>query len=235
MNLMLELIPVIDLQAGCVVHAQRGLRHQYRPLTSFGDGTGNPFAVIAAYLDLAPFRTLYLADLDALTGKTPQRELVESLSENFPGLRFWVDAGDSIRPKSRNERVSRVLGSESLPSGLSEALSSNEVLSLDFRDGQLLGDAEVLRQTGLWPKRVIWMNLSVVGSLEGPDLQSLSFFREKHPDIDLYAAGGIRNEADLEALQALGVSGVLLATAIYTGRLTAETIRRWVGASLGGA
>lgn len=216
----MELIPVIDLQEGICVHAQKGLRHLYRPLAPFGDGRGTPNAVVSAYLSLAPFKILYLADLDALTGKPAQWALIESLAENFPELRFWVDAGGIAPPLHLRDRITCIVGSESLPSGLDDALPEGVILSLDYRQNDLVGGEEIMSHVDRWPQRVIVMSLSLVGSLEGPDLGRLRAFRAAHPEILLFAAGGVRHAQDLEDLAALGVSGVLLATALHQGEFS---------------
>ena len=213
----MELIPVIDLQEGLCVHAQKGLRHLYRPLAAFGDGLGTPHTVVSAYLDLAPFKTLYLADLDALTGKPPQWALIESLAENFPELRFWVDAGGVALPRHLKDRITIIVGSESLPSGLYDALPEDAILSLDYRHNALVGGEAIMNHVDRWPQRVIVMSLSRVGSLEGPDFSRLQTLRAAHPGTLLFAAGGVRHAQDLKDLAALGISGVLLATALHQG------------------
>lgn len=227
----MELIPVIDLKEGLAVHARKGARDLYRPAIGFGDGKGTPLATLEAYLALAPFRTIYIADLDALAGNNPQWDLIESLAENFPQLRFWVDAGGEKCPSDRRGQLIRIVGSESLPDGLPTKLPVNEILSLDFRSDHFLGSGGILNQPEKWPDRIILMNLSVVGSMEGPDFSRLRAFREHHPERRVFAAGGVRHQADLEQLAALKLSGVLLATVLQQGGLSAECLRRWVQSS----
>ena len=224
----MELIPVIDLQDGLCVHAQKGLRHLYRPLTQFGDGRGSPDAVVSAYLALAPFKTLYVADLDALTGKPPQWAVIESLAENFPELSFWVDAAGISSSAALRQRVTRIVGSESLPQGLEERLSNDGILSLDYRHDALLGGGALLNQFDRWPRRVILMSLSLVGSRGGPDFQRIQAFRAEHPATQLFAAGGIRHALDLQELEGLGVAGALLATALHEGVVDRTLLERWV-------
>ena len=224
----MELIPVIDLKAGLAVHAQKGLRHLYRPSATFGDGRGTPSSVIEAYLSLAPFRTVYIADLDALSGQDPQWDLVESLAENFPELRFWVDAGGRILPTERSGQVTRIVGSESLPLGLERPLNGEEILSLDYRGNDFLGAKTLLDEPEKWPERIILMSLSCVGASDGPDWNRLRWLREKYPDRRLFAAGGIRHEEDLKQLSDLKVAGALIATALHRGALNRETLRRWM-------
>ncbi len=224
----MELIPVIDLKAGLAVHAQKGLRHLYRPSATFGDGRGTPVSVVEAYLALAPFRTLYVADLDALSGLPPQWDLIQSLAENFPELRFWIDAGGKSLPRESTERLTRIVGSESLPQGLKQPLSQDDILSLDYRGDQFLGAKELLDAPEQWPERIILMSLSCVGASEGPDWNRLRWLREKYPDRRLFAAGGIRHEEDLKQLSDLKVAGALIATALHRGALNRETLRRWM-------
>ncbi len=209
------------------MHAQKGLRHLYRPLTHFGDGRGTPCAAVSAYLTLAPFKTLYVADLDALTGKPPQWSLIESLAEKFPELRFWVDAAGLTPPPKLQDRITVIVGSESLPRGLDDPLSNDAILSLDYRQNDLVGAEEILTHVDRWPQRVIVMSLSLVGSLDGPDFHRLKAFRSSHPGKQLYAAGGIRHGQDLEDLALLGVSGALLATALHQGALDRAALERF--------
>lgn len=224
----MELIPVIDLKAGLAVHAQKGLRHLYRPSATFGDGQGTPFSVVEAYLMLAPFRTLYIADLDALSGLPPQWGLIQSLAENFPELRLWIDAGGKTLSPESPGRVTRIVGSESLPQGLKESLSQDDILSLDYRGDQFLGAKELLDAPEKWPDRIILMSLSCVGASDGPDWNRLRWLREKCPDRSLFAAGGIRHEEDLKQLSELKVAGALIATAIHRGALNRKALRRWM-------
>src|SRR5215471_11081379 len=62
----LELIPVVDLLGGQVVHARKGQRSHYLPLESGLCGGSEPETIVGALLDLHPFQTLYIADLDAI-------------------------------------------------------------------------------------------------------------------------------------------------------------------------
>ena len=96
------------------------------------------------------------------------------------------------------------------------------VLSLDFRGDAFVGDLEVLERAENWPERLIVMTLARVGSGLGPDLARLSQIAETAgPERRVYAAGGLRGADDLDALNDLGLAGVLVASALHDGRLTA--------------
>ena len=45
----------------------------------------------------------------------------------------------------------------------------------------------------------------------------------------VYAAGGVRNRADIEALHAAGAAGVLIATALHTGTIKAGDLQEIAG------
>ena len=102
--------------------------------------------------------------------------------------------------------------------------SSEIVLSLDFRGDAFQGPAEVLAEPALWPRRVIVMTLARVGSAAGPDLERLGVIRAIAGDREIYAAGGVRDGADLSALKAEGLAGALIATALHERRIVAADL-----------
>ena len=44
-------------------------------------------------------------------------------------------------------------------------------------------------------------------------------------NIDVYAGGGVRDITDLQALKEVDAAGALVATAIHTGKITAEDLK----------
>ena len=93
------------------------------------------------------------------------------------------------------------------------------MLSLDFRGDAFQGPPEILAEPGLWPQRIIVMTLARVGSGAGPDLQRLAAIRSVAGEREIYAAGGVRDAADLVGLKAAGASGALIATALHERRI----------------
>ncbi|MDR2707803.1 MAG: HisA/HisF family protein, partial [Nitrososphaerota archaeon] len=63
----MNVIPVIDVLNGIVVHAVRGNREEYKPLQSLLTFSVDPVEV-ATVFKLQGFSTLYLADIDAIQG-----------------------------------------------------------------------------------------------------------------------------------------------------------------------
>lgn len=221
----MQIIPVIDLMGGLVVHAKRGLRESYRPIASPLCRGSTAHAVIDGLLRLHPFTTLYIADLDALTGSGNHRGLLERLQADYPGLGFWVDQGWSA-PVGR---AAPVVGSESLAgkAGLLAGLGGQFILSLDFMGGRLLGEESLLEDAALWPDTVIAMSLARVGSGEGPDFGRLREIKTRWPEKNLVAAGGVRHGEDLAGLEAAGAAGVLLASALHSGAIGPKVLREF--------
>lgn len=221
-----------------MVHARRGAREAYRPIETPLAGSSAPLDVVAGLLALAPFRTLYVADLDAITGVGDHAMQVDALRRAFPQLELWVDAGESgaeqVRQRARDGRGISVIGSESLPDGAAvrAALAARPVvLSLDSDAAGRRGPRTVHEVAGLWPERVIVMTLARVGSGEGPDLATFRAVAERARCLvtppALFAAGGVRGAQDLAALAQEGAAGVLVASALHDGRLDAVTARQW--------
>jgi phosphoribosylformimino-5-aminoimidazole carboxamide ribotide isomerase len=228
-----EIIPVIDLLRGQVVRAMRGERNRYQPVRSQLCDSSDPLENARALLELYPFKTIYIADLDAIQGMGDNLALVALLHEHFPGVDLWLDAG--IRHPEQLLRVRRlglncVIGSEQLESipqyeQLAAIQSeSGMILSLDFNANGFMGPQELLDNPDLWPNRLICMTLSKVGSYEGPDLETLSTLSKRIGQRRLYAAGGIRDLHDLQTAKQLGVRGGLLASALHDNRISATQI-----------
>ncbi len=216
----MKVIPVIDLMGGRVVAAKNADRSRYSPLVSPLCESSQPAVVAAALLSLHPFDTLYIADLDAIDGRVSHQPEIESLHRLHPRVTLWVDSG--LRDLELVSRFARpVLGTESLASTaqLASLMGSlpAPLLSLDYRDEVLLGPPEIAADPGLWPRDVIVMTLSRVGSHAGPDLALLEHLMNLSPQTCFYAAGGVRDAADLRRLRELETAGALVSSALHRG------------------
>lgn len=219
----MHIIPVIDIKDGIAVHAKQGKRDEYLPLQSTLCQSADIFAVIDAIVRNFYPGTFYLADLNALTHQDDNAALVKSVLANYPAITFWIDAGFPLFDELHSfSNYVPVLGSESInENNISyiNCLGNNFILSLDYAAQGELGPATLFSQTRLWPTRIIIMTLPRVGSKLGPDIELLMAYRQGFPQHSFIAAGGVRNRADLIALEQIGIHSVLLATALHNGAI----------------
>lgn len=221
---------------GQVVRAIAGHRAAYRPVVSGLCAGSEPVAVARAMCAHCNATTLYVADLDALTGRAPQAGVLMAMLQALPGVELWVDGGfrdagdaQTLRDRlgSEADRVVPVFGSESLatPDAWRACLQGSwpgrggPILSLDQRGGKPLDAAGCWDDVTLWPDRVIVMTLDRVGSAAGPDLHTLRQLRAKVPQAKVIGAGGIRHATDLEAAHRAGAHAWLVASALHDGHL----------------
>jgi phosphoribosylformimino-5-aminoimidazole carboxamide ribotide isomerase len=228
-----DIVPVLDLKAGQVVHARAGERDRYLPIRSALAAGSEPRAILDGLLALAPFRCVYIADLDAIEGQGDHRDLIEDLLDRHRELDIWVDAGFSDADAAAEVAdlgATPVLGSESwrdgdrLGSALARLGAARCVLSLDYRGDDFVGPPGFNTQVALWPERVIVMTLGRVGTGLGPDLARLDAVSRIASSRRVFAAGGVRGAQDIRALAERRLAGVLVATALHDGRLSREAL-----------
>ena len=233
----MELIPVVDLLGGQVVHARKGQRSHYLPLRSGLCEGSQPETIVGALLALHPFRTLYIADLDAIQRCGSHADAIARIRRRFPALDLWVDAGIGDERTLQHWIDARlgvpVIGSETMAdaqlivAAQQRCRPRSPILSLDFMGDSFQGPAELLSSpTDYWPQQILAMNLARVGSELGPDLGLISSLMAAAPDRKVYAAGGVRSVADLEDLRRIGAAGALIASALHDGRLDREQLAR---------
>lgn len=227
----MQIIPVIDLLNGVVVHAKKGDRQNYKAMQSLLTHSSNPLAIIAALLEYYPFQHLYIADLNAIQGLNNDHknvEVIQSITQHYPKVRLWIDAGLTHKTAldhwcNRNFNV--VLGSENFSDlehflDVSNPLHPNWVLSLDFMPNGYQGPATLQENTQYWPKDVIMMSLANVGANAGVNTELLEKFKQYATHFNLYAAGGVRGMDDLTILKQAGIHGALIATALHQKQLS---------------
>ncbi len=243
----MRLIPVIDLLDNQAVHAVKGRREQYRPVHSVLCSTADPLAIITAFRDQLKLCEIYIADLNAIQyfDRTRHLSLIREMCR-IEGTKIILDAGMSSAEDAR-EWIERgvhqaVIGSETLNAtedlkAIPEAAQCDRlVFSLDFKNGRILSHCkelsemnpcEVLRQLEMagW-REVILLNLDRVGSRMGADAALLIQARRTVPHFPLLIGGGITSPEELDELNSIGVSGVLLATALHNGDVDARHIAK---------
>ena len=232
----MQIIPVIDLLNNVVVHAKRGQRQHYQPIQSLLTASSAPLDIVTALLELYPFQTLYIADLDAICGTGNNDSAIEVISQAYPKLTIWLDCGIgqmNARALYIGGNIRPVVGSENIQTlqdyrAISYACQSKHVLSLDYSTTSAMGISELHQSARFWPDDTICMTLNAVGSEQGTDLERLSEIMRlnavRKTQSRIYAAGGVRHSQDLQALARMGITGALIATALHNGTFSATDL-----------
>jgi phosphoribosylformimino-5-aminoimidazole carboxamide ribotide isomerase len=238
----MKIIPVIDVLNGIAVHGVRGERKRYQPLKSLLCKSADPIEIAYAFKSLG-FSSLYLADLDAILGKTANLDVYRQIMTET-SLDLMVDAGIADIAKARevmDAGVSKiVVGSETLNNlgFVSQAVSAfgedKIVVSIDQKGGKVLSasnsialiDAVSFAQqlASLGVRQIILLDLDRVGTEHGINLPLLMDILEQ-TRVEVLVGGGIRSLLELEQLRTLGVSGALVATVLHNGKVTVDEIK----------
>lgn len=222
------IIPVIDLLDGQVVHAIKGERHLYQAVKSTLCNSADPDVVIAAYFKLYPFRRIYIADLNAIQGNDNHDKWLQAVMERYPDTEFWIDSG--LHQHVRATNLAPVIGSEHniTEKQLQEACKQNPgtVLSLDFDTQGKLMNPGIMQLQNDWPERIIVMMLSRVGTGQGIDTSAVELVQKKARKQEIYAGGGIATIEEIRTLLDKGITGVLLASALHNGAISAGDIEQ---------
>ncbi len=234
----MRVIPVIDLKGGRVVRAVMGLRDFYKPMVNSVYGTCEPIE-LATRLLLEGFKVIYVADLDSIMGGAVSEGVLRSLRDL--GAKLMADIG--VADEEKLEKAAEladypVIATESVPSlgFLSRALESygdRALVSLDLRGGRVIGRAsEISGRTlseccrllkALGVRKAILIDFDRIGAYSGPNVEGAKELIER--GFEVYVGGGIRDLNDLIALREIGASGALVASALYSGRISAQELR----------
>lgn len=239
----LKVMPVIDILNGVAVHALRGKRSEYKPLQSILSKSTEPLEVARAFKALG-FTDLYVADLDAIIDCSTDFQTLKRIVEET-GLYLLVDAGITNLERAQKlleaEVAKLIIGTETLQtkSFIAQAVerfgSDRIVVSLDLKGDEVIVKAgfdgcsdplcllQEFKTMGV--SQVIILDLLRVGSGEGVNVE---FLKKVIAEIgvDVYVGGGVRNIEDLIELKTLNVSGVLVATALHTGKISVQNLKR---------
>ena len=231
----MEIIPAIDMMDGKCVRLVQG---KFDQSTVF---TNDPVDAAKRWVDEGATR-LHLVDLNGSRVGAPQE--IETIRRIIAAVSVPVQLGGGIRNLDTASRmvemgVGRVIigTSAALDTLAAEAifqqLGDRAVLGLDARDDYVAvkGWAEVTRDTavefakamqGLGARRVIYTDISRDGMLQGVNAAAMKEMAEAL-DIPVIASGGVSTIEDirtLKALECIGIEGVIVGKALYTGDLS---------------
>lgn len=235
---MIEIIPAIDLIDGKCVRLTQG---DFSQSTIYGD---DPLETAKGF-EAVGLRRLHIVDLDgARTGKLKNLNTLESIARNtdltidFGGginttedIKSVFDAGaamanvGSVAVKSPNRFFAWV-----------EYYGSQKILlGADVRDGNLFVNGwQTVTGLEIVPfllenfvkrvRQVFVTDIAKDGILKGPSIELYEQIREALPDLRLIASGGVSRIEDIEELERIGCSAVIVGKAIYEGKITLKDL-----------
>ncbi|NLE26243.1 MAG: 1-(5-phosphoribosyl)-5-[(5-phosphoribosylamino)methylideneamino]imidazole-4-carboxamide isomerase [Clostridiaceae bacterium] len=220
--------PAIDIRGGKCVRLTQG---RYDDITIFSDDPVN----MALQFQKAGAKYLHVVDLDGARGDTDNREIISRIAKelNIPvqtggGIRTMADIDDVL-----GSGISRViLGTSAVknPEIVSEAVKKYQnriAVGIDAKDGfvaiegwektsgvKAVEHAKNMEALGV--QTIIYTDIATDGMLSGPNLLAMAEMVKK-VDMEVIASGGVSSLKDIRHLKEVGVAGVIVGKAIYTG------------------
>ncbi len=233
----MQLIPAVDLHRGKCVRLLMGERDRE---TVYSD---NPVEMALKWEKDGAHR-LHMVDLDGAFDGAPAN--TPAIAEIASSLTIPLQLGGGMRSREIAEKafelgIQRViLGTVAveqpeLVRELAREYGDKIIVGIDARDGivavkgwvegsgvHAVAFALTMQEYGV--KEIIYTDISRDGTLKGPNLDALETMASKL-DIPLIASGGISSLEDLKhvkGLEPLGVQGVIVGQALYTGQFTLQ-------------
>ncbi|MGF1459727.1 MAG: 1-(5-phosphoribosyl)-5-[(5-phosphoribosylamino)methylideneamino]imidazole-4-carboxamide isomerase [Leptolyngbyaceae cyanobacterium] len=240
----MEVIPAIDLLEGRCVRLYQG---DYNQSQVFNE---NPVDVARRWADEGATR-LHLVDLDgAKAGKPENVQAIEAIAA---AVDIPIEVGGGLRNRDRVAVLFNIgvryaiLGTAAvenpnLVSTLSVEFPGQIIVGIDARDSKVatrgwletseldaIALAQDMAQRGA--AAVIYTDIKRDGTLKGPNLEALRAIAEA-TSVPIIASGGVSSVTDLLSLltlERLGVSGVIIGKALYTGDVNLTEALRAIG------
>lgn len=252
----MQIIPVIDLMGGQVVHGIAGNRSAYRPVASSLAPSPDPRAVARGFAQLGA-RQCYVADLDSLAGGTVDWDSLAKIAAE--GLGLLLDVGCSspaAAPALRGEAAARAITGriEQWIVPLESVSDPRDLRSLfgqlsDWFDPRRLTFSVDLRNGIPWNASARWtamraeevaalaadagfstlivLDVAEVGMGRGTPTAALCrTIHGRFPELRIISGGGVRDLRDIDALAAAGCQGALVASALHQGTIGAAEFSR---------
>lgn len=240
----MDVIPAIDILGGQCVRLYQG---NYEKSEVFGE---DPVTIAQQWYSQGA-KYLHVVDLDgAKEGEPKNLKVIEAIARSIP---IHVQVGGGLRDRHSimavlGAGVSRVIlgtvavAQPQLVADICAEFPGQIYVGIDARDGLVathgwLNTSEIVatdlakRMADFGVGGIIYTDIHRDGTLQGPNLDALKQIAGS-VDVPIIASGGISSLTDLLsilALETLGVTGVIVGKAIYTGDIQLKEAIRAIG------
>lgn len=212
------IIPSIDVSQGRAVQLRQGSEHL---LTS-------PRDPVDLAVEFARYGPVAVVDLDAARGTGDNREVIAACCKVAPcRVGGGVRSADDVRRWIRAGAQQVVIGTAASPDFLKQFPPEWLIVALDSRGTEVVDHGwtrrtgrnvfDVARATAPFCSEFLFTQVQAEGTLAGPDLTTARALGDL-TDRPITVAGGIRDAADITALEDLGMNSQV-GRAIYEGAL----------------
>ncbi|MCR4435198.1 MAG: 1-(5-phosphoribosyl)-5-[(5-phosphoribosylamino)methylideneamino]imidazole-4-carboxamide isomerase [Clostridiales bacterium] len=225
----MKVYPAIDVQNGKCVRLVQG---NFNNVTVYSD---DPVDMALQWERLGA-EYLHVVDLDG--ARTGQPQNIAVISEMAVNLGIPLQVGGGIRTIEMIEIIlckgiqRIILGTSAVkdPNLVKNAVKTfenNIVIGIDARDGMVaiegwaktseftaVGFAKKMEELGA--KTIIYTDISKDGTLSGPNLKAMEEMVNS-VKIEVIASGGVSTLQDIKNLREIGMHGVIIGKALYTG------------------
>ena len=222
----MDIIPVLDILNNNVVKAIKGDRAKYEPINYKLYNSTEPIEIIRQLSKRYSPNIIYIADLDAISQKSVDHKLFNTILNIFPKIDFWIDTGmNKIRLTKKFKNYMPIFCSENSKGfDLKESKNKSYICSLDF-NGDFLGSRPIYKHKRYLPEKIIIMDLLQVGSKDNFNYNIAKKFI-RNDKKDYYIAGGIKKVLDIKKAKKIGAKGVLVSSILHQNKLTKIFIQK---------
>ncbi len=233
----MTIIPAIDLLDGQVVRLYKG---DYEKKKIYNN---DPFSQAKSFAD-AGFKRIHVVDLNG--ARSGNFDNLPHLLDITKTLDVEIQTGGGIRTfedvkKLLEDGITKVICSSMAvrnPDEWARALLTYPdrcILGMDLKDGKMAygGWEKTTDQTldsfltpmiesGL--KEVLCTDISKDGTLQGPNLDLYKELKNRFPDLQWIASGGVSSVKDLKNLQQIEMDAVVVGKAYYEGKISLKEL-----------
>ncbi|MDI1240884.1 MAG: 1-(5-phosphoribosyl)-5-[(5-phosphoribosylamino)methylideneamino] imidazole-4-carboxamide isomerase [bacterium] len=238
---MIEIIPAIDIIDGKCVRLTHG---DFAQKTVYADDS----LEVAKRFEGLGLRRLHMVDLDGAKSGKPSNlavlERVASATDLVVDFGGGIKTDDDLTAVFEAGAATANIGSVAIrePERFFEWLArfggDRILLGADAKNGKVAIDGwatetqvDIIKmlseRVARGVRQAFVTDIGSDGAMAGPAIRLYQTIMAAVPELDLIASGGVSSIADVEKLEDIGCSAVIVGKAIYEGRITDEELKRY--------